>query len=124
MYKGETRQYEIEEIGRVYLLPVHHCVFCKYCNDLLYDYTNGPYMFFCDLGLEPTITETTCECPKFEDSGYVFDIDPIEYAERRKASNETTEELTNKIINYFKETIGEENMKKICESIIEGVKHD
>ena len=38
--------------GSVYLLPKSHCGFCKHCFDILYDYTNGPYMFFCDLECE------------------------------------------------------------------------
>ena len=49
--------------GRVYLLPKNHCGFCKHCYDILYDYTNGPYMFFCDLECEGG-HET---CGKFEE---------------------------------------------------------
>ena len=59
-----------------------HCVFCKYCTDMFYDYTNGPYLFMCEFNLEPTITETNCECKRFEDCGYEFD--PKEYMERMK----------------------------------------
>ena len=25
----------------------HSCFFCDNCTDIFYDYTNGPYMFFC-----------------------------------------------------------------------------
>lgn len=49
--------------GHTYLFPSKHCVFCKYCKDLLYDYTNGPYMFFCDLGCE----DGHESCGKFEE---------------------------------------------------------
>lgn len=70
-YKGETKLYECES-GKVYRFPIAHCVFCKHCTDLFYDYTNGPYMFMCEFNLEPNITETSCECKHFEDDGYEF----------------------------------------------------
>lgn len=30
--------------------PDNCCLFCKHCTDVFWDYTNGPYMFFCELG--------------------------------------------------------------------------
>ena len=59
---GVKKPFECEN-GHTYLFPSKHCVFCKYCKDLLYDYTNGPYMFLCDLGCEDG-HET---CGKFEE---------------------------------------------------------
>lgn len=79
MYNGPTKKYELEN-HTVCNMPVGHCVFCKKCTSLLYDYTNGPYVFFCELGLEPEMTEITCTCPEFEDDGYEFDYH--EYFER------------------------------------------
>lgn len=35
--------------GWVYEYPEKHCAFCKHCKDFFFDYTNGPYMFLCDL---------------------------------------------------------------------------
>ena len=37
--------------GEGYSVLAHpkSCFFCKRCTDIFYDYTNGPYMFFCDL---------------------------------------------------------------------------
>lgn len=29
--------------------PEKCCLFCKHCTDVFWDYTNGPYMFMCDL---------------------------------------------------------------------------
>lgn len=29
--------------------PPTSCWFCKHLTDVFFDYTNGPYMFFCDL---------------------------------------------------------------------------
>jgi hypothetical protein len=41
------------------------CIFCKHC-DVIWDYTNGPYCFFCDLNRAEcseakTPAEHTCE---------------------------------------------------------------
>ena len=46
------------------------CIFCKHCT-CFWDYTNGPYMFICDLERSEcseaeTVEEHTCEM--FEDS--------------------------------------------------------
>lgn len=40
-----TREYECE----FYKLKAHprSCFFCDNCTDIFFDYTNGPYMFFC-----------------------------------------------------------------------------
>lgn len=40
------------------------CALCKHCYDVYWDYTNGPYMFFCNLG-EPS--EDKHYCNKFEE---------------------------------------------------------
>lgn len=86
-YKGTTKLFECES-GGVYRFPINHCVFCRHCTDLFYDYTNGPYMFSCDLDLQPFMTEFTCTCDKFEDTGYVFDEDEYKarMEERRKSA--------------------------------------
>ena len=39
------------------------CLFCDHCTDIFWDYTNGPYMIFCDLG-EETFKEN---CRYFEE---------------------------------------------------------
>lgn len=33
--------------GHVYMAFKNSCVFCEHC-DVFWDYTNGPYLFFCD----------------------------------------------------------------------------
>lgn len=45
------KEFECEN-GKTYLLPENHCAFCKHCPDIFFDYTNGPYLFICDLGKE------------------------------------------------------------------------
>ena len=46
-----ARTYKLEDpIGPGITLNVHNdndCIFCKHCHTL-WDYKNGPYMFFCD----------------------------------------------------------------------------
>ena len=66
----EKRLYELEETGTVYEMPEKHCVFCKHCTDIFYDYTNGPYGFTCDKNIDH---DGEFSCDSFEDDGYVFD---------------------------------------------------
>lgn len=45
------------------------CILCKHCN-CIWDYTNGPYMFFCDLDRPECSEAKTPEehtCEKFEE---------------------------------------------------------
>ena len=56
----KTKPFECSN-GRSYQLPERHCAFCKYCTDIFFDYTHGPYMFFCNLGHDDFET-----CGKFE----------------------------------------------------------
>lgn len=35
--------------GLAYKCPDTACVFCDHCTDIFYDYTNGPYLMFCEL---------------------------------------------------------------------------
>ena len=51
MTKEEAIQKGFKEfIGEGYTVMAHpkSCFFCKNCIEILYDFTNGPYMFFCD----------------------------------------------------------------------------
>lgn len=32
--------------------PDKSCVFCNNCTNVLFDYTNGPYMFFCEKAID------------------------------------------------------------------------
>ena len=36
--------------GMVYQFPDRHCSSCANCSDVFYDYTNGPYLFICNIG--------------------------------------------------------------------------
>lgn len=50
------------------------CFFCTHLTDLFWDYSNGPYMFFCDVLLErrecsPGKFGLDGKCPSFDDIG-------------------------------------------------------
>lgn len=53
------------ENGFSYDFPENHCIFCKHCTGIIYDYTNGPYMFFCELEKESYAT-----CNSFSYDGF------------------------------------------------------
>ena len=57
------------ENGLYYVFPENHCVFCEHCNHMLYDYTNGPYMFFCELKKEFE-KESYTTCNSFSYDGF------------------------------------------------------
>lgn len=46
--------------GHKYIARSNSCFFCKHCTDIFWDYTNGPYMFFCD-EMKSGIKEDECE---------------------------------------------------------------
>ena len=31
-----------------YLTPEKFCAYCKHCSDIIWDFSNGPYLFMCD----------------------------------------------------------------------------
>ena len=49
--KSWNRIYEIEGHMRC-KCPEKACVFCDHCTDVFWDYTNGPYMVFCDISAD------------------------------------------------------------------------
>jgi hypothetical protein len=54
------RVYECNN-GKTYLAPDNSCLFCVHCQ-CFYDFTNGPYMAFCEKG-----HETVGQCDDFID---------------------------------------------------------
>ena len=53
-------------------VPANHCLFCKHCTDVFWDYTNGPYAFGCDLtsngdGIMEASFEPPKNCENFEE---------------------------------------------------------
>lgn len=44
------------------IAPSRACLFCDRCSDVFWDYTHGPYMFFCDAGMDTSVgAEGRCE---------------------------------------------------------------
>ena len=89
------------ENGQVYGIPKNTkcCLICKHCTSILYDYTNGPYMFSCGIGEKE---EECMNCNSFElQEGtltveeYEAKINSTEYIERQKTINEAVEKLMN-----------------------------
>lgn len=62
------REYTINDpLGKlIVLLPDKCCAFCSHCSDLFYDYTNGPYLYICDIDNNTTSWGT---CADFDDAG-------------------------------------------------------
>ena len=47
--------------------PEKACVFCDHCTDVFWDYTNGPYMVFCDISAD-TEKGFVGHCELFEET--------------------------------------------------------
>lgn len=68
MDKSEmTRKFECDN-GRTYLAHPKACLFCDNCTNIVFDYTNGPYMAMCDIGL-PEDIGMTGKCKGFKEDG-------------------------------------------------------
>lgn len=44
------------------IAPDESCLFCKHCTDFFWDYTHGPYLFFCDV-----YDVAVDDCERFEE---------------------------------------------------------
>lgn len=65
-----TRKVTIED--RSYMAHPRACFFCKHLENVVWDYTHGPYMFFCEKYREDPDGEYTerglkGECPDFQE---------------------------------------------------------
>lgn len=45
--KGYTI-FNLRAAGKKYVVRKKSCLLCKYCVDIVWDYTNGPYMVSCE----------------------------------------------------------------------------
>ena len=56
--------------GESWWCPPKCCVFCDNCNDIVWDYTNGPYLCFCDLDMDPNESGGyEGKCDSFKEEG-------------------------------------------------------
>ena len=74
--QGGLRKYECEFYTT--MVPPRHCLFCKHNTDVIWDYTNGPYMFVCDVA-ESTEKGDRGECPHFSEANN--DVDQCDWSE-------------------------------------------
>lgn len=53
-WEVKLRDYIINDplVKIVCKMPANHCVFCKHCTDIFYDFSNGVYMVCCEYNLE------------------------------------------------------------------------
>ena len=64
MCKSGLRRYECEFY--TVMVPTRHCLFCEHNTDVFWDYTNGPYLFLCDVGGD-TRKGDKGECLRFKE---------------------------------------------------------
>lgn len=83
------------------------CALCKHCYDVLWDYTNGPYMFICDVG---ETSEDKHYCDKFEEKENPVYGDPDMYLSDEDIKkfnvddsfNNFVEKLADRLLNNIK----------------------
>ena len=63
---SDLRLYECEYYRL--MAPSTCCLFCEFCTDVFFDFTNGPYMFMCARDGD-TEAGAAGECPLFLDDG-------------------------------------------------------
>lgn len=99
-YNGQSlegrRKYVVEP-GFTIWAPEKSCLFCRKCDDIIFDYTNGPYCFFCeeDTDGKKDLTERGCigECEYFDGNYDEIDAQNLD----REKQEEEIRELQEKI---------------------------
>lgn len=109
---SNTRLFECEN-GKVYEFPDKHCVFCKHCDNFLFD-SSGPYCFLCEL-----MKGYDGGCDGFEDDGYEFD--EKDYLDRMAAASTYRQMLRKKLETKpeFRKAY-EEEMDRVFNKILFG----
>ena len=74
-YNGQSlegRHKYVVESGFTIWAPEKSCLFCRKCDDIIWDYTNGPYCFSCeeDVDGKKDLTEKGAigECKYFKEN--------------------------------------------------------
>ena len=60
------RVFVLSATGRKYVAREGTCLACKYCSDVFWDFTNGPYMAFCSKGFVWSEVSICAKCPYFK----------------------------------------------------------
>lgn len=69
MDKADCTRLWTSDAGPSWWCPPKACVFCDHCKDIFWDYTNGPYMIFCDIDLDPNEGGYEGKCGSFVEEG-------------------------------------------------------
>lgn len=65
MSGNNTREWTPQGGGPTWLCPPKACMFCDHCSDIYWDYTNGPYLCFCNLDIDPNTGGYEGKCDSF-----------------------------------------------------------
>ena len=113
-YNGQSlegRHKYVVEPGFTIWAPEKSCLFCRKCNDIIWDYTNGPYCFFCeeDANCEKELTEKGAigECECFEEN--------YEFVDEHNADLEKQEE---EIRKYREKIKNDTEYKKLYDEFV------
>ena len=101
-YNGQSlegRHKYIVEPGFTIWAPEKSCLFCRKCDDIIWDYTNGPYSFFCeeDTDGKRDLTEQGCigKCEYFEENYDEIDAQNLDREKQEEEIREIREKLKN-----------------------------
>lgn len=93
----EGKKKYILEPGFAIWAPDKSCMFCKKCSDLIWDYTNGPYCFFCEEDVDGSkdLTEYGAigECEYFKENYEVIDEQNRDREQQEQEIREMQEKL-------------------------------
>lgn len=95
----EGRHKYVVEPGFTILAPEKSCLFCRKRDDIIWDYTNGPYCFFCKEDIEgkkePTELDAIGECEYFEENYDEIDAQNLDREKQEEKIREVQERLKN-----------------------------
>lgn len=88
------RHYRLEPWYSIWA-PEKCCLFCKHRDQVVYDYTNGPYMFFCDIHIAKD--EDDGELKYTTELGPIGECSDFEEDDEVEKQNEDIEKTENNI---------------------------
>lgn len=95
----EGRHKYVVEPGFTIWAPEKSCLFCRKCDDIIWDYTNGPYCFFCekDADGKKELTERGAigKCEYFDENYEYVDEQNVDRERQEDEIREVQEKLKN-----------------------------
>ena len=93
-YNGQSlegmHKYVVEP-GFTIWAPEKSCLFCRKCDDIIWDYTNGPYSFFCEEDTDGA--KDLSECEYFEENYDEIDVQNMDREKQEEEIREVQEKL-------------------------------